>query len=192
MNEIILIGGGGHCKSCIEVIESTGQFKIKGILDLPEKKGKEISGYPIVGTDLDIQSLIIKKMNFLITIGSIGDPAKRIELFNLIRDLGGQLPTICASTSYVSKFAKIGIGSIIMHQVLINTHSVIGNNCIINSKALIEHDASIGDHCHISTGAIVNGGTSIGNGSFFGSGAVSKHNIHIPENSFIKANSIVK
>ena len=30
---LILIGGGGHCKSCIEVIESTDEWEIKGILD---------------------------------------------------------------------------------------------------------------------------------------------------------------
>ena len=32
MKEIILIGGGGHCKSVIDVIECDGSFKIAGIL----------------------------------------------------------------------------------------------------------------------------------------------------------------
>ena len=33
--EIILVGGG-HCKSCIDVIEAEGRFIIKGIIDLPD------------------------------------------------------------------------------------------------------------------------------------------------------------
>ena len=41
MKEIILIGGGGHCKSVIDVIEQEGQFKIVGIVDRPELLGTE-------------------------------------------------------------------------------------------------------------------------------------------------------
>ena len=37
--QIILIGGGGHCKSCIDVIESTNEFSIAGIVDTKDKIG---------------------------------------------------------------------------------------------------------------------------------------------------------
>ena len=43
--EIILIGGGGHCKSCIDVIESTNDFSIAGIIDSKDKIGDSILGY---------------------------------------------------------------------------------------------------------------------------------------------------
>jgi len=192
IKELVLIGGGGHCKSCIEVINTSGKYIIKGILDLDENIGKDVLGYKVIGTDKDIPMLIKNKMKFLITIGSIGDSSKRIELFNLVLSLGGDIPTIYAPTAYVSKSALIGKGTIIMHQTFVNASVIIGVNCIINTKSLIEHDAVIGDHCHISTGSIVNGGTIIGARSFFGSGAVTKQYISIPDGSFIKANSIVK
>jgi acetyltransferase-like isoleucine patch superfamily enzyme len=38
---LILIGGGGHCRSCIDVIETTDEWQIKGILDQSEKIGTE-------------------------------------------------------------------------------------------------------------------------------------------------------
>ena len=38
MNNIILIGGGGHCVSCIDVIEAGKKYKIMGILDNKDKK----------------------------------------------------------------------------------------------------------------------------------------------------------
>jgi len=192
MKKIILIGGGGHCKSCIDAIESTGQYSITGIIDLPENLGKLVSGYPVIGCNNDINSLIRDNNEFLITIGSIGDPSKRTELFNLVKSQGGCLATICAATAYISKTAKLGEGTIILHQAMVNAAAVVGTNCIINSKALVEHDAVIGDNCHISTGSIVNGGTIIGENTFYGSGAVSKQYITIPANSFVKANSIVK
>jgi len=189
---LILIGGGGHCKSGIDVIESTNLFVIKGILDLYPKLGEEILGYRIIGTNKDIPLLVKEQFNFLITVGDIGNPSKRIELYDLVISFGGNFPIIISQTAYVSKNAKIGAGTIVMHHAVINSSVEIGKNCIINTKALIEHDAVIGDHCHISTGSIVNGGTNIGSRSFFGSGAISKQYVSIPEDSFIKANSIVK
>jgi len=188
---LILIGGGGHCKSCIDVIEASGQFFIKGILDLESKLGEKILGYTTIGSDKDIPLFVKEKSNFLITIGDIGNPSKRIELFNLVISCGGHLPTIISPNAYVSLYAKLGAGTIVMHHAIINASAEVGDNCIINTKALVEHDAVIGDHCHISTGSIVNGGTIIGARSFYGSGAVSKQYINIPEDSFVKANSII-
>ena len=192
LKPIILIGGGGHCKSCIDVIEETDQFVIKGILDLEQKIEEKILGYPIIGTNNDIQIFVKEKTYFLISVGDVGSPLKRIELYNLVVSFGGLFPVIISPTAYVSKDVNIGAGTIVMHHAVVNVSVKIGKNCIINTKALVEHDANIGDHCHISTGSIVNGGAVIGARSFFGSGAVCKHNINIPEDSFIKANSIVK
>lgn len=189
---IVLVGGGGHCKSCIDVIESMDTFRIEGILDIASKVGEKILGYPIIGTDLDIHKLIKGSVFFLITTGDIGNPEKRVELFLKVVHQGGKFPVIIAPDAYVSKYAKIDEGTIIMHHAMVNASSEIGKNCIINSKALIEHDAVIGNHCHISTGAIVNGGSTIGSYTFFGSNAVSKQYITVQEHSFVKANSIVK
>lgn len=189
---IILIGGGGHCKSCIDVIEQEGRFAVKGIVDLPEKKGNKILGYEIFANDDDIPELAKTHDNFFITLGHLDSPQRRIELFTLLKKLDKTLPVIVSPNAYISKHAIIDEGTIIMHHTVINAGSKIGKNCIINNKALIEHDAKIGNNCHISTGAIINGGVEVGNNTFYGSGAVSKQYITIPENSFIKANSLVK
>lgn len=190
--DIILIGGGGHCKSIIDVIEQEGKYNVKGILDLPENKGMSVLGYPIIGCDDDIPELAKSKLNFIISLGQIGDFSKRKNIFKKLTDLKIKLPIIIAPLAYVSKHASIGQGTVIMNFAIVNAGASIGNNCIINNRALIEHDVLIGDHTHISTGAIVNGGVRIGAGSFFGSGAVSKEYVELPENSFVKANSIVK
>ena len=37
MKKIILVGGGGHCKSCVDVIENENKYKIKAIIDKKKK-----------------------------------------------------------------------------------------------------------------------------------------------------------
>jgi sugar O-acyltransferase (sialic acid O-acetyltransferase NeuD family) len=183
--KIILVGGGGHCKSCIDVIEQAGIFQIAGIVDQPEKLHKKILGYEIIATDDDLPRLVNEYENFLITIGQIKTSEKRINIFQTLKESRARLPAIISPLAYVSKYAEIGDGTIIMHHALINAGAKIGNNCIINSKALIEHDAVIGGHCHIATGAIINGGVEIGSGTFFGSNSVCKEYIKIGKNAVI-------
>tara|TARA_B110001450_G_scaffold32496_1_gene28196 strand:- start:1 stop:579 length:579 start_codon:yes stop_codon:yes gene_type:complete len=192
MNKIILIGGGGHCKSAIDVIEQEARFEIAGIIDKPELLGSKILGYPVIGNDFDLESLAKKYQNALVTVGQIKSALARIKLYDLAIKAGFTLPSIISPNAYISKHSKIGNGTIIMGNVIVNANVSIGDNCIINSKALIEHDCLISSHCHISTNAIINGGVTIGSESFIGSNVTTKNNIIIKENSFIKAGSIVK
>jgi len=182
---IILVGGGGHCKSCIDVIEQEGKYQIAGIIDLPEKLHQRILDYEIIATDDDLPQLVKEYRNFLVTLGQIKSPDKRIRISQTLKELEAKLPVIISPLAYVSKHARIGDGTVIMHHALINAGAKIGTNCIINTKALIEHDAVIGDHCHIATGAIINGGVKVGSGTFLGSNAVCKEYIKIGENLVI-------
>jgi sugar O-acyltransferase (sialic acid O-acetyltransferase NeuD family) len=186
---LILIGGGGHCASCVDVIEQEGKFKIAGIVDKAAAGGKPL-GYPILGGDEDLGRLRSSYEYALIAVGQIKSPLVRIRLYECIKSLGFKLPTIVSPRAYVSRHATLGEGTIIMHDALINSQAVIGNNCIINTKALIEHDAVVEDNCHISTAAVVNGGAIIRKGTFVGSNAVTRECARTKEGDFIKAGSL--
>ena len=192
MKDIILIGGGGHCKAVIDVIEQEGRFKIIGIVDKQELLGKIVLGYPTIGNDSDLKRLVNQCKSVIITIGQISSPSKRISLFNKVLKLGFTLPSVVSPRAYVSQHANIGKGSVIMHDDIINAGAVIGDNCIINTKSVVEHDSTIGNHCHISTNVVINGGVVVGKGSFIGSGVVTKEYIQINDNFFAKAGSVLK
>ena len=190
-NEIVLFGGGGHCKSCIDVIEQEDNYKIAGIADIPEKLHSRLLGYEVFATDNDIPQLMKRYRYFLITIGQIRSPQQRIDLFKILKKKGAKFPVIISPLAHVSKHATVEEGTIVLHHALVNADARIGKNCIINSKALIEHDAYIADHCHISTGASINGGATILEGCFIGSNAVIRENIQIGKYSKVSAGSLV-
>jgi sugar O-acyltransferase (sialic acid O-acetyltransferase NeuD family) len=192
MNKILLIGAGGHCKSCIDVIEQQGLYQIAGIIDKDIANETTILGYPVIGTDEDLDDLRQVYEYAFVTVGQIKTPELKVNLFNRLTELGYNIPTIISPLAYVSKHAEIGRGTIVMHHALINAGADIGENCIINSKALVEHDAQVGNHCHISTGAVINGNVKVSDNSFIGSQATTKQGVVILEKSFIKAGSVVK
>ena len=189
--EIILIGGGGHCKSCIDVIEQEDKYQIKGIIDLPSELGKIILGYKVIGNDSDIIDYIKAGYNFLITIGHLGDSILRKRLFDLVTNNQGSLPVIISPKAYVSSHAKVKEGTIVMHNALVNADVSIGQNCIINSKALIEHDCVIKNQTHISTNAILNGEVMIGENCLIGSSSIIRNNVNITSKTIIGAGSVV-
>ncbi len=188
--QILLLGAGGHCRSVIDVIEQDGKFEIAGIVDNDLKIGDKILDYQVIGCDDDLEVLREKYTYAIVAVGQIKSSAIRIKLFELLQSLNFKIPFIVSPRAYVSKYAKISEGTVIMHDVLVNVGAKIGKNCIINTKALIEHDAIIEDNCHISTGAIVNGGVIVKEGTFYGSNATCKEYIEV--SSFIKAGSVVK
>jgi sugar O-acyltransferase (sialic acid O-acetyltransferase NeuD family) len=188
-NNLILIGGGGHCKSVIDVAENAG-YKIIGILDKPENIGKKILNCSIVGSDDNIIDYVDKAL-FLITVGQIKDATLRIALHDKVYKSGGSFATLIANTAHVSAYSSIGEGTVIMHQVVINADVKIGIGCIINTFANIEHDVVVENFCHISTGAMVNGNCTVGKGVFLGSQSVVHNGISIQEGSVIAAGAII-
>jgi len=189
--KLILVGGGGHCIACIDVIEQEDKFEIAGIVDT-DTNIRMLLGYPVLGSDNALKLLREDCSHALITIGQIKTPSTRLRLFKHVKSLDYTLPIIVSPRAYVSKHAVIGEGTIIMHDTLINAGVTIGKNCIINTKALIEHDSTVEDNCHISTGAIINGGTMVSKGSFVGSNAATRESVTTKYNDFVKAGSLFK
>ncbi|MFW2591745.1 NeuD/PglB/VioB family sugar acetyltransferase [Aliarcobacter butzleri] len=188
--KIVLIGGGGHCHSVIDVIEQENKYEIIGIVDTKENIGKKVLNYEIIACDDDLETIFLSCKNALITVGQIESNKIRVKIYNNLKQIGFNLPVIISPLAYVSNHSSIEEGTIIMHHALVNANAKIGKNCIINTKALIEHDCVIGDNCHISTASVLNGGVRVKENSFFGSNATSKQSIEI--DGFIKAGSLVK
>jgi len=190
-DSLVLIGGGGHCKSCIDVIESEGRFKIAGILDVPGRKGEVIAGYPVIGIDEDIPVLARTHRHFFITMGHIKSPDFRIRMFEYLKNMGVKIPVIISPNAHISPRASLGDGTIVMHHAIVNSEASVGSNCILNSRSLIEHETQVGDHCHISTGAVLNGQCRVGDRCFIGSSTVLANNVSISDDTLVSAGSLV-
>jgi sugar O-acyltransferase (sialic acid O-acetyltransferase NeuD family) len=189
--KLILIGGGGHCKSCIDVIEQENKFEIEGILDKDEFVGSTVLGHKVIGSDDQIEGMVKEKYYFLITVGQLKSADLRAQLFFKLNDLKASIATIISPYACVSKNAEIGKGSIVMHNSLINADVKVGENTILNTGSILEHGVKIGAHCHISTGAIINGDCRIGNEVFIGSNSTISNGVNICNKVVVGAGSVI-
>jgi sugar O-acyltransferase (sialic acid O-acetyltransferase NeuD family) len=186
--KLVLVGGGGHCRSCIETIRSAG-LEIGGVID--RKAVSQIFGFARLGGDEWLDSQDAHRFAYLVTVGQVGVVDLRRDLFNALEMRQLEIATVVSPHAVVAGDATVGKGGIVLHRAVVNAGAEIGVNCIINTGAIIEHDVRIADHCHISTGATVNGGARIGSGCLIGSGAVVLQGVNVTDKVLVGAGAVV-
>jgi len=190
--QLVLVGGGGHCKVVVSILNKLNIFEIVGISDLPSLVSRTILGVEVKYCDDDLYLLHKSGTEFaFITLGSIENSLYREKLFDLIKKIGFKIPTIISINSIIDESVSICEGSVIMPGVIINTGVFIGKNSIINTGSIIDHDSRIGDHVHIAPGVTLSGSVKIGNCSHVGTGSTVIQNIEIGKNVLVGAGSVV-
>jgi sugar O-acyltransferase (sialic acid O-acetyltransferase NeuD family) len=190
--KILLIGVGGHCKVVLDALFSIKAHEVAGIIDLKNLVGTKILGVPIIGTDSDLPRFFKAGIkNCFIAVGSIGNPQKRVKLYNLAKKIGFTFPNVVSPSALVSSQAILGHGNYIAPGAIINVGAKIGSNCIVNTGAIIEHDCIVGDFVHLSPGSILNGDVNIGASSHISTGTVVIQSLEIGTNVIVGAGSVV-
>jgi sugar O-acyltransferase (sialic acid O-acetyltransferase NeuD family) len=190
--KILLIGGGGHCKSVLDSLLQTNQYLEIGIIDKKENIEKKILGISFIGCDDDLHKLYQDGYHYaFVTVGSIGDPKIRIKLFKVLEEIGFQIPNIIDMTAIVSDNTNLDKGIFVGKNVVINAGSSIRRGAIINTASIIEHDCIIGENSHIAPGAVLCGQVEVGANTHIGARSVIIQQVKIGSNSIIGMGSVV-
>jgi len=177
MNNISVIGASGHAKVIIDLIEELGGT-VENVYDQDINK-KEIINYKIVHNfdNLPKQSVVAIGNNFI---------RKKIADENSLN-----LPALVHPKSFISKYAKLDKGTVVMAGVSVNADSSIGNHCILNTNCSIDHDCKIADFVHISPNVALAGNVEIGECTHIGIGACVIQGISIGKNCVIGAGAVI-
>ena len=188
--KLLLIGGGGHCRSVLDSILAAGIYDEIGIVD--KDRGSAINGAVFVGNDDGLPALFRGGWKeAFITVGSIGDTALRRRLKALVCGIGFELPVITDPSAVLARDVILHPGVFIGKRAVVNAGSEIGTCAIINSGAIVEHDCRVGSFAHVSPGAVLCGQTTAGDDVHIGAGSVVKQGVQIGAGAMIGAGSVV-
>lgn len=185
MDNLIIIGAGGHGKVLCDIAEKSGKYKSIAFLD-DVAEGSRL-GYPIVGKSCDAEKFISDSV-FIVAIGST--PA-RARIMNTLSALGARFATLVHPATIIGKEVSIGEGTAIMAGVVINSSAKIGRGCIINTHSVVEHDCEIGDLAHVSVGVCIAGESKIGARTWVGAGATVSNCLSVCSDCMIGAGAVV-
>lgn len=183
MNEkVILIGGGGHAKVVMDIVESCGD-RVSGILDDGLAEGTLVQGVPVLGKVALAGSICDSR--FLIAIGNNEVRCRLAQVLDL------PWYTAIHPTAVVSPKAVVGPGSVVMPKAVINAGAEVGLHCIINTAAVVEHDNRIAACAHVSCGAVLTGTVYVGETALIGAGAIVRNNVSVCAGAVIGAGAVV-
>ncbi|MGE4470672.1 MAG: acetyltransferase [Desulfovibrio sp.] len=170
--DILIFGASGHACVVIDAVEKQGCYRIAGLLDPNLPVGEECMGYPVLGRDEDLPT-IMKLTGAQGAIVAVGDNALRKKVVENAVSFCPEIAfvTVIHPASVVSRTAIIELGALIMPGAIINAKASVGQHAIVNSLAVVEHECVVGDFCHIAPGAVLGGNVSVGEGSLVGIGA---------------------
>jgi sugar O-acyltransferase (sialic acid O-acetyltransferase NeuD family) len=177
---MILYGASGHAKVICSSLESEN-IQIEGIFeDNPDVI--DLNKYQIFGgykEDIMINSKLII---------SIGNNQIRNEISKKINhDFGITIH----KSSLFDRTSKVGEGSVILHNTVVQRDTCVGNHVIVNTNSSIDHDCKIGNFVHISPNACICGNVVIGEGTHIGAGAIVIQGIKIGKWVTVGAGSVI-
>lgn len=193
MEDILLLGIGGHAHSIVDSIESNGEYSIWGFLDVAERIGEQYRGYKVIGTDDLLEDCYQRGIrNAFVSIGYLGKGNIRNILYKRLKTIGFNVPNIIDKTAVVAKDAVFGEGNFVGKTAIINSAAMIGSMCIINTGAIVEHDCKVGDFSHVSVKSVLCGDVQVGKESFIGANATIIQGKKIGNKCIIGAGTIIR
>lgn len=189
MEDIVLVGYGGHAKSVADCIVRQNKYCIAGYIDLKQC----ISPYKYLGTDSVLETIYERGVrNAVLSIGYLGNSDIREKLYNKIKSIGFELPIIIDPSAVVSETAEISEGTFVGKNSVINAEAKIGKMAIINTCALVEHECVIEDFAHVAVAATLCGQVTVEKAAFIGAGATVIQGKTIPARQIVPAGAVIR
>ena len=192
MQNIIVFGASGHGSVVLDCIEQEAKYKVVGFIDSYKKKGTEVNGYAVLGSEYDLPFLI-EKHQIYGGIVATGDNWIRNLIVDRILKIVPEFKYISAvhPSAQVGKGVQIGRGSVVMPGVTINANAIIANHCILNTNSSLDHDGFMNNFSSLAPNVCVGGNFILGRGSAICLGTNIIENITVGEYSVVGAGSLL-
>ena len=191
MEEIVVIGGGGHAKVLLSILRKLKTYRILGYTD--QKNLGDLLGAPYLGGDEILGSLKAERaqLNAAIGVGQIGLGRHRERIESRLHALELGFPNIVSPSAMVNEGVSLAGAVVMMDGAVVNSGSSIGRGAILNTNSTVEHDVAISDWVHVAPGATISGGVSVGRFSIIGAGATVIQGINIASDCIVGAGATV-
>lgn len=151
----------------LDALIKNGTYNLLGHIEDDESLlGKTINDQPV----FSLEKLKNTHQDCLIIV-AIGDPETKQRVVEKCNNNGFSFATVIHPKTEISKFVKIGEGTIICPGSILTVNIEIGKHVHVNLDCTIGHDVKVGDFTTLSPGVHVSGNVHIEESVFVGTGA---------------------
>ena len=183
---LLIVGAGGHGKVVADIAMKMSLWESIAFLDDNDSLG-EVLGLKVIDKATEATKYVRDSDLFV----AIGNDTIRERTQRELESTGAELPVLIHPHAVIAQDVELGVGSVVMAGVVINSCTRIGRGCIINTGATIGHDNIIEDFVHVSPGVNTGGSVRIGTGTWIGLGSKIVNNVNITGGCTVGAGAVV-
>jgi acetyltransferase EpsM len=197
-----VLGAGGGGRTAAGILER--MFAVEGV-DLPrecgvafiddQKIGDDVNGYPVVAGLADARRWSEGSSGaggqWLVAFGT-SYMRERQEIFAQLRGAGVAFVTAIDPSVVRDRTARVGVGSIVAAQCVLNPNSAVGDNCFLCVATTVDHDTVLADHVYCSPGVNLAGAVTVDDGAFLGTNAAVLPGVRIGAWATVGAGAVVR
>lgn len=177
--KLLLVGAGGFGRMVAE--QAMLQYDC-AFVDDGHPVGTEVCDIPIVGTITDLPEL---RNEYDLLVVGIGNNQFRAQVYKKASLLGYTFPNIIADSAYISPYAKLACGCVVLQNACVQNGAVVGNGVLLNAGTEVHCDATVGDYTLIYSNSVIRTGARVGNNVRIGSNVTICNNAIVLDNSDI-------
>lgn len=186
-----IYGAGGHGRVVLDILRSSGRFRISGFLDSnPSLSGTLVEGMPVLGGLREVPE-IVRDNPGAQAIVAIGDNQARHEVGQALAMAGMKLINAVHATAFVSPSAVLGTNVTVCAGTIVCSYAAIRDGVILNTGSIVEHECVVEENAHLAPSVKLAGRVTIGRNAFVGIGATVIQNIRIGAYSTVGAGAVV-
>lgn len=177
--KLLLVGAGGFGRVVSELARQSFDC---AFIDDSIEIGAAVCDIPVIGRTENLRDLFAEYNNLVVTIGN---NMVRENIYNTAASIGYDFPNLVGQGAYISPYAKLGQGCVILNNAVIQNGSSIGNGVLLNPGVEIHHDCSVGDYSLIYTNSVVRTYAKVGKCVRVGSNVTICNNAVVPDGADI-------
>jgi len=188
MNQLLILGAGGHGKVMAEAAGANGAWQRIALLDDRHEMLNGTLRWPVIGRVAEASRFVAEYSDAMV---AVGDSATRLSWLDMLVDQGFRIPVLTHPAAWVSASAVLGAGCVVMANATLQSDCELGRGCIVNTGSTVDHDCQLADGVHVCPGVNLGGGVQVGKGSWLGIGSSVIHGIRIGEHVTVGAGAVV-
>lgn len=177
--KLLLVGAGGFGRVVSELARQTYDC---AFVDDGVDIGTVICDIPVIGHTENLLELFAEYKNLVIVIGN---NVVRERIYDIAKDIGYSFPNLISPSAYISPYAQLGWGCVILNHAVVQNDSIVGNGVLINPGVEIHHDCSVGDYDLIYTNSVIRTYAKVGKSVRIGSNVTVCNNAVVPDGADI-------
>ena len=177
--KLLLVGAGGFGRMAAE--QAMLQYNC-AFVDDGQPVGDEICGIPVIGGVDDLPEL--RKEYSLLVVG-IGNNRFRAQVYEKAKALGFAFPNIVAPSAYISPFAEVGCGCVLMQNACVQNGASVGNGVLLNAGTEVHCGGTVGDYVLLYTNSTIRTGAKVRRYARVGGNVTVCNNATVPEEADI-------